>query len=124
MSATDDVLFQTGEVLFDSANPSSDAFFIMEGSVELELTLGKKSLKLKTGPNQFVGDAAVAVTDKPDRDAISYSGRAVALEPVRAVAIPIADIRQELESCPPLLKAWITSFIGRVLVVIEELSND
>jgi CRP-like cAMP-binding protein len=55
---------------------------------------------------------------------MAYLGRAVALEPVRAVAIPIADIKQELETCPPLLKAWFTSFISRVLVVIEELSND
>jgi len=124
MTDTDDIFFQTGDVLFDTAEPSTNAYFIMEGSVELELTLAKKTLKLITGPNQFIGDAAVVVNEKSDRDAMAYRGRAVALEPVRAVAIPIADIRQELEACPPLLKAWFTSFISRVLVVIEELSND
>jgi len=124
MTNSDDVFFQQGDVLFDTENPSTDAYFIMEGSVELQLSLANKNLTLKIEANQFVGDAAVAVTNKVDRDNLAYKGRAVALEPVRAAVIPIADIKQELEACPPLLKAWFTSFISRVLVVIEELSKD
>ena len=124
MSDANEITFQVGDVVFDSTKPSTDAYFIMEGSVEIELSLGQKNLKLKTGPNQFIGDAAVVVSEKADRDAVSYRGRAVALETVRAVAIPIADIRHELETCPPLIKAWIASFTSRVLVVIEELSKD
>jgi hypothetical protein len=49
MADTDDIFFQTGDVLFDTAESSTNAFFIMEGSVELELTLAKKTLKLKRG---------------------------------------------------------------------------
>ncbi|NOQ77512.1 MAG: cyclic nucleotide-binding domain-containing protein [Methylococcaceae bacterium] len=124
MSNTDDILFQPGDVLFDTTAPSTNAYFILEGSVELQLTLAKKKLTLKIEANQFVGDAAVVVTEKPSKDTLTYKGRAIALEPVRAVAIPIADIKQELDACPPLLKAWFTSFISRVLIVIEELSND
>jgi CRP-like cAMP-binding protein len=121
---TNEITFQAGDVVFDSTQPSNYAYFIMDGSVEIELSLGVKNLKLITGPNQFIGDAAVVVNEKADRDAMSYRGRAVALETVRAIAIPIADLRHELESCPPLIKAWIASFTSRVLVVIEELSKD
>lgn len=124
MTDDSEIIFEAGEVMFDSTKPSTDAYFIMEGSVEIDLTLSNKSIKLNIGPNQFIGDAAVAVSEKADRDAMSYRGRAVAIEPVRAVAIPIADIRSELDACPPLLKAWVASFISRVLVVIEELSKD
>ena len=124
MTNTNEITFQVGDVVFDTTKPSTDTYFIMDGSVELELTLGDKNLKLKIGPNQFIGDAAVVVSQKADRDDMSYRGRAVALEPVRAVAIPIADIRHELSTCSPLLKAWVTSFTSRVLVVIEELSKD
>jgi CRP-like cAMP-binding protein len=124
MRNTTEITFKVGEVLFDTTSPSTDAYFIMDGSVELELTLGEKNIKLKTGPNQFIGDAAVVVSEKVDRDKISYRGRAIALEPVRAVAIPIADIRHELSTCSPLLRARITSFTSRVLVVIEELGKE
>lgn len=120
----DDVFFQAGDVLFDRTSPSSKAFFIMEGRVELELHLGKKSMKIQMGENQFIGDAAVAVTHKSNSANLAYRGRAIALEPVHAISIPIDDIKQELENCPPLLKAWFTSFINRVLIVIKELSND
>ena len=120
----DDVFFQAGDVLFDTVTPSSKAFFIMKGRVELELHLGKKSIKIQVGENQFIGDAAVAVTQKSNNTNLSYRGRAIALEPVHAIPIPIDDIKQELENCPPLLKAWFTSFINRVLIVIKELSNE
>ena len=123
MSDANEITFQAGDVVFDSTKSSTDVYFIMDGSVEIELSLGEKNLKLKTGPNQFIGDAAVVVSEKADRDAMSYRGRAVALEPVRAVAIPVADIRQELETCPPLIKAWVASFTSRVLVVIEQLAK-
>ena len=123
MSDANEITFQAGDVVFDSTKSSTDVYFIMDGSVEIELSLGEKNLKLKTGPNQFIGDAAVVVSEKADREAMSYRGRAVALEPVRAVAIPVTDIRQELETCSPLIKAWIASFTSRVLVVIEQLAK-
>ena len=123
MSDANEITFQAGDVVFDSTKSSTDVYFIMDGSVEIELSLGEKKLKLKTGPNQFIGDAAVVVREKADREAMSYRGRAVALEPVRAVAIPVTDIRQELETCSPLIKACIASFTSRVLVVIEQLAK-
>ena len=123
MTSSNEITFKVGDVLFDTTKPTTNAYFIMSGEVELELTLGEKNIKLKTGPNQFIGDAAVVVAEKADRDNISYRGRAVALEPVRAVAIPIADIRHELSTCSPLLRAWVTSFTSRVLVVIEALGK-
>lgn len=124
MTDIEDVYFQAGDVIFDSRISSENAYFILEGTVELQLILANKSLALKIDANQFVGDITVAVNNKADRDDLAYRGRAIALEPVRAAVIPIADIQQELEKCPPLLKAWFTSFITRVLVVIEELSQD
>lgn len=123
MTSSNEITFKVGDVLFDTTKPTTDAYFIMSGEVELELTLGEKNIKLKAGPNQFIGDAAVVVAEKADRDNISYRGRAVASEPVIAVAIPIADIRHELSTCSPLLRAWVTSFTSRVLVVIEALSK-
>ena len=119
MTDIEDVFFKTGDVIFDSAVISTNAYFIMEGSVELQISLGNKKLILTIEANQFVGDGPAVVNKKEDRDKLSYQGRAIALEPVRAAVIPIADIQQELKTCSPLLKAWFTSFISRVLVVIE-----
>jgi len=119
----EDIFFQKGDVIFDSESPSKDAYFIMQGSVELELQLGVKSIKIKIGENQFIGDASVVVNQKANKEKLSYRGRAIALEPVHVIPIPVNDIQQELENCPPLLKAWISSFISRVLVVINELST-
>lgn len=124
MTDTNEIIFQAGDVMFDTTKPSSNVYFIMHGSVEVELTLVNKKLKIKTGPNQFIGDAAVVVNEKTNSDAMSYRGRAIALETVRAVAIPIADIKHELNACSPLLKAWVTSFTNRVLTVIEELTKE
>ncbi len=120
--AIEDVLFATGDVLFDTETPLSTAYFILEGAVDLTLTLGHKTVEVSIGANQFVGDAAVAVGQKPHAESIAYHGRAIAREPVRAVAIPIEDIRNELEACPPLLRAWIASFVNRVLIIVEKLS--
>jgi len=119
----EDVLFKAGDVVFDSESSSDIAYFIMQGSISLTLQLGIKEITIHVGENQFVGDAAAVVTQKNNIDKLHYHGRAIALEDVRAVAIPIKDIKQELENCPPLLKAWISSFISRVLVVVDELAN-
>jgi len=121
--ASEDVLFEAGEVLFDTDQPLPDAYFILEGRVEVALTLGGKSVNVQVEANHFVGDAAVAVGQRADGKPLTYRGRAVALEPVKAVVVPVEEIRRELEACPPLLRAWIASFTSRVLSVIEELSK-
>jgi CRP-like cAMP-binding protein len=122
MPQSDTISFETGEILFDTDTPLPVAFFIMEGEVSLDLALCEKSIQLKIGPNQFVGDAAVAVTQKQASESMAYHGCAIASKPVKAVAIPIEDIRRELDSCSPMLRAWFASFVSRVLLVIEELS--
>ena len=121
--ATEDILFKTGDVIFDTEKPLPTAYFILEGKVDLELTLNDEVIHLEIGPNNFLGDAAVAVNQKVKRTTPSYRGRAVAHDAVKAVAIPIAVIKQELDSCPPLLKAWFASFISRILIVMEKLSH-
>ena len=118
-----DILFKAGDVIFDTDKPLPTAYFILEGKVDLELTLNDKVIYLEIGPNHFVGDAAVAVEQKAEGATLSYRGRAVAQDAVKAVAIPIADIKQELEACPLLLKAWFASFVSRVLLVTEKLSH-
>ncbi|MDJ0840950.1 MAG: Crp/Fnr family transcriptional regulator [Acidobacteriota bacterium] len=120
---SEDLVFQAGETLFDTEEPLSTAFFILEGRVALHLTLDQKTIDLEIGPNQFVGDAAVAVGRKPDGNMPEYKARAVALERVTAAAIPIADIQEELAACPPLLRAWFASFISRVLTIVEKLAR-
>jgi CRP-like cAMP-binding protein len=120
---TEDILFKTGDVIFDTEKPLPTAYFILEGKVDLELTLNDEVIHLEIGPNNFLGDAAVAVSQKVKRTTPSYRGRAVAHDAVRAVAIPIEAIKQELDACPPLLKAWFASFISRVLIVMEKLSH-
>jgi len=122
-TTTEDVLVEAGEVLFDTDQPLQHAYFILEGKIDLQLTLGEKTLSLTIGPNQFVGDAAVAVARKSDIEQVKYHGRAVALEQVKAAVIPIEDIKQQLNACPPLLKAWFASFTHRVLLVIDQLSR-
>ena len=124
MANTDEITFQTGDVIYDTSKPSSDVYFIMKGSVKINLTLGSKKLDLTVGNNQFIGDAAVVTTQKTALNDVSYHGVAIALEPVKVVAIPITDIQSELDACSPMLKAWFTSFINRVLTVVEELAND
>ncbi len=118
----DDVYFDTGAVLFDTTTPLEHAFFILEGSVTLNMTMGEKTLSLVIGANHFVGDAAVVVTHKADADVLRYCAQAIANEPVKATLIPMKQIQAELEHAPPLLKAWIASFTGRVLKLIEQLT--
>ena len=116
--------YKKGDILFDTSKSSTDVYFILEGSVELDFKLGKKTLNLIVESNQFIGDAAVVTRQKNNLDKVSYHGIATALETVKAVAIPITDIQNELNSCSPLLRAWFTSFINRVLIVIEKLTNE
>jgi len=118
-----DIILQVGDVLFDTDKPLDTAYFILEGSVELKLVLGEKHISLNVGANNFVGDAAVVVSQKGSGESPSYQGKAIATEPVRAVPIPIKDIQREIESCSPLLKAWFASFTSRVLNVIGTLSE-
>jgi len=119
----EDILLEPGEVLFDTEIPLATAFFILEGSVDLELALGEKSTTLNIGVNHFVGDVAVAVSQNEQGTSPTYRGKAVVREQLRAVPIPIDDIKKELENCSPLLKAWFASFTSRVLMVIESLSH-
>ena len=119
----EDILLEPGEVLFDTESPLATAFFILEGSVDLELALGEKSTTLNIGVNHFVGDVAVAVSQNEQGTRPTYRGKAVVREQLRAVPIPIDDIKKELENCSPLLKAWFASFTSRVLMVIESLSH-
>jgi hypothetical protein len=119
----DDIILQVGDVLFDTDKPLDTAYFILEGGVELQLVLGDKNISVNIGANNFVGDAAVVVSQKGNGESPSYQGKAIVIEPLRAVPIPIADIQREIESCSPLLKAWLASFTSRVLTVIESLSH-
>lgn len=119
----DDLYFEKGAVLFDTTSPLENAFFILEGSVTLSMTMGEKTLSLAIGANHFVGDAAVVVTHKPQGSgSLRYCARAVANEPVKAALIPMKQIQAELAQCPPLLRAWVASFTGRVLKLIEQLT--
>lgn len=119
----DDIILQAGDVLFDTDKPLDTAYFILEGCIELQLVLGEKHISLNIAANNFVGDAEVVVAQKNNGESLKYQGKAIVLEPLRAVAIPIADIQREIESCSPLLKAWFASFTSRVLTVIESLSH-
>jgi CRP-like cAMP-binding protein len=119
----DDVYFAKGAVLFDTTSPLDNAFFILEGSVTLSMTMGERTLSLNIGPNHFVGDAAVVITHKaPASDTLHYYAKAIANEPVKATLIPMKQIQQELAQSPPLLRAWVASFTGRVLKLIEQLT--
>ena len=119
----DDLYFDKGAVLFDTTTPLEQAFFILEGSVTLNMTMGEKTLSLVVGANHFVGDAAVVITHKaPGAGVLRYYAQAIANEPVKATLIPMKQIQEELEQAPPLLKAWIASFTGRVLKLIEQLT--
>lgn len=117
------LFFHAGDIIFDTHEPLDTAFFILEGSVDLEVTLNDEVITVEIGPNHFLGDAAVAVKQKNNMTNLRYKGRAVAKEVVKAVPIPVEDIRQELDACPPLLKAWFASFISRVLMMTEKLSQ-
>lgn len=119
----DDVVLDKGEVLFETQEPLDLAYFLLEGSVDLQIRIGDQNLCLTIGENHFVGDASVAVSSKDTRNKVAYQGKAVVREKIRAVPIPINDIRSELENCSPLLKAWFASFISRVLTVVDSLSS-
>lgn len=119
----EDLNFAKGAVLFDTTTPLEKAFFILEGSVTLTMTMGEKTLSLVIGANHFVGDAAVVVTHKaPGPDTLHYFAQAIANEPVRATLIPMKQLQAELEQAPLLLRAWVASFTGRVLKLIEQLT--
>ncbi|HSC66182.1 MAG TPA: cyclic nucleotide-binding domain-containing protein [Cellvibrio sp.] len=119
----EDVYFEKGAILFNTTTPLDKAFFILKGSVTLSMTMGEKTLSLDVGANHFVGDAAVAITHKiAGSETLGYFAQAVANEPVTATLIPIKQIQQELEQAPPLLRAWVASFTGRILKLIEQLT--
>jgi CRP-like cAMP-binding protein len=119
----DDVYFEKGAVLFNTTSPLDNAFFILEGSVTLSMTMGEKTLSLIVGPNHFVGDAAVVITHKTQSgETLHYYAQAIANEPVKATLIPVKQIQAELAQSPPLLRAWVASFTGRVLKLIEQLT--
>ena len=119
----DDVYFDKGAVLFNTTTPLENAFFILEGSVTLSMTMGEKTLSLVIGGNHFVGDAAVVITHKAaGSDTYRYYAQAIANEPVKATLIPMKQIQDELAQAPPLLRAWVASFTGRVLKLIEQLT--
>ena len=119
----EDISFAKDAVLFDTTSPLENAFFILEGSVTLKMTMGEKTLSLVIGPNHFVGDAAVVITHKaPGSNSLHYYAQAIANEPVKATLIPVKQIQAELAQSPPLLRAWVASFTGRVLKLIEQLT--
>jgi CRP-like cAMP-binding protein len=119
----DDVFFEKGELLFNTTMPLNKAFFILEGSVTLSMTMGEKTLSFNVGPNHFVGDAAVVITHKTQgNETLHYYSQAIANEPVKAASIPVKQIQAELAQSPPLLQAWVASFTGRVLKLIEQLT--
>lgn len=117
-------VFESGEVIFDTEKPLTHTWFILEGNVSLTMLLGSKSIKLTIGENNFIGDAAVVVQQKNDIEKIKYRARAVADNHVNAVSIPIDHIKQELEDCSPLLKAWLASFVSRVMGIIESITDE
>ena len=118
-----EIEFKAGDIIYDAQMPLDVAWFIMEGSVELDLTLGNKTTTIKLGENQFVGGVSVAVKEKAKREELSYNAIARAVVNVKAIEVPIADIEAELELCPPLLKAWFASFIHKMLITVEQLSQ-
>lgn len=124
MEELTEVQFEAGQNLFETDHPLDSAWFILEGKVELNLKLGNKDITVELGENQFVGDASVAVSQKEERSNLSYNAKAVALEPVTAVQIPVEDIKIELNNCPPLLKAWFASFVNRMLVLVQKLTTE
>lgn len=121
MSDYDEISFDIGDIIYDTNTPLENAWFILEGSVELSLKMGKKEIALTLGENQFIGDAGVAVAEK--QQGLSYRAKATVTSPVKAVKIPVKDIQSELELCPPLLKAWFASFINRMLLLVQNLSE-
>jgi len=118
-----ELIFKPGDVLFDTEKPLDCTYFILEGSVNLVLALGTKTVELNIGENQFIGDAAVVVGPKTDGKNPQYHAIATACDTVKVVEISIDEIKSELDSCSPLLKAWFSSFTSRVLVVIQKLSE-
>lgn len=122
MSDYDEITFESGDIIYNTDKPLKYAWFILEGSVELSLKLGQKETALTLGENQFIGDAGVAVAQKENQK-LTYSAKATVISPVKAVKIPIKDIQAELELCPPLLKAWFASFINRMLLLVQDLSE-
>ncbi|PCJ32276.1 MAG: hypothetical protein COA99_16585 [Moraxellaceae bacterium] len=120
----EDLEFNTGDVIFDTDSPLTTAYFVLEGSVNLNLTLGKRDISLEIGPYHFLGDAAVVVNERQSGESPAYHGKAVATSYVRVTPIPIEDIKKELDACSPLLKAWFASFTSRVLNVVEKLTDE
>lgn len=118
----EDIDVKAGDLLFQTDKPLDTAFFILEGQVLLKLTIGQKELSVLIEENHFIGDAAVVVTDLSGDAQPSYHAEAIAKTNVKAVPIPVSDIKAELESCSPMLKAWFASFTKRVLSIISDLS--
>ena len=43
---------------------------------------------------------------------------------IKAVKIPVNDIKLELEQCPPMIRAWFASFLKRTLILVDQLTKE
>jgi CRP-like cAMP-binding protein len=116
--------FEPGAVLFDTRSPQDHAFFILKGRARIELEFDQRKASIDVDEGEFVGDIAAVVIARPEIDRPVYQGRVIAVESVTATLIPIDDIRAEIQTCPPLVRAWLASFVRRVLRVVEALSTE
>lgn len=118
-----ELTFNQGDVLYDTSTPLVQAYFVLSGEVALSLKLGDKTLALTVGENHFVGDAAVVVNQKPNAKPLQYNATATALTPLKVMVVPVALLTEELDACPPLLRAWIASFTHRSMLAIAQLAG-
>jgi aspartate ammonia-lyase len=79
-----------GDLLFASGDPGAAMFVVAEGRLEVRATAEDGSgVVMVLGPGEVVGEAALL-------DESPYSATARALSPLRAVELPVAQVRERL----------------------------
>ena len=104
-SVASEVDFPEGHVLIEPRQPGAGVFFILDGSVHVDLRSGRVDL----GAGECVGELSVLVDDA------ARSVRVCAATPVRCLAIPRAEFEELLHADARVAVAVARALARRLL---------
>jgi EAL domain-containing protein (putative c-di-GMP-specific phosphodiesterase class I)/CRP-like cAMP-binding protein len=109
--------FDANEYLFKEGDEGDCAYIIESGSVEISHQRGDRKLVLSNlGEGDVLGEMAVI-------DNLPRTATAKAIEPTRAVAIPLDYIEQKIRSSDPTIRLFLRLVMGRYRDLYARLTH-
>lgn len=112
------VSYKAGELVFSRGDASGSLFIIASGRLRISLSTpeGREIAFRVAGPGETVGE--IGALDGGER-----SADAVAIEPVRALALTRADLDRLLDNCRTLSRALIVWLCKRLRETTDQLEG-